>query len=98
MTKRDPATYFRNMTYAAMAGQSGCVSVILILGSLFLGLWLDSVLDTRPAFTLVLILLSIPLSLVTMVYMVLGATNRITPPDIEAKETNSYEEEGGRPL
>lgn len=98
MTKRDPATYFRNMTYAAMAGQSGCLTVVLVIGSLILGLWLDNVLGTEPAFTLVLTLVSIPLSLVLMVTMVLGATQRITPPVIEEQQNAYEDEEGGRPL
>lgn len=68
------------MTFAIMAGQSGCGSVGLIIGMLLAGLWLDSLLDTRPAFTLVLLLLSIPLSLGLMFYMVLSATSRISPP------------------
>lgn len=78
------------MTFAIMAGQSGCGSVALIIGMLLGGLWLDSLLDTRPAFTLVLLLLSIPLSLGLMLYMVLGATSKISPPP---KPTGAAERE-----
>jgi F0F1-type ATP synthase assembly protein I len=76
--------YARNTFYTIMAGQAGCSSVIMILGALLLGLWLDSMLGTRPAFTLGLILLSIPVSLFFMVYMVLKSTSQITPPKVQS--------------
>lgn len=80
MDSKDRMTYVRNMALAGMAGQAGCASVMLVFGGLFLGLFLDSTFDTRPIFTLGMLLASVPLSLVMMVYMVLGATRRITPP------------------
>jgi hypothetical protein len=73
-----PATvYMRNVALASMAGQAGCSTVILIFAALFAGLFLDSRLDTRPLFTLGLILLSIPLSLYAMVRMMLSAVGAI---------------------
>lgn len=76
----DRGEYLRNMAFAAMAGQAGCASVIVIIGALFLGIWLDGVFDTRPALTLALVLTSVPVSLVLMVYMALQSTKKITPP------------------
>lgn len=78
----DRGRYLKNMSYAASAGASGCGTVIIIVGSLLLGLWLDNLLGTRPALTLALILLSIPVSLVLMVYSVISATSRMTPPTV----------------
>ncbi|MCL4876923.1 MAG: AtpZ/AtpI family protein [Anaerolineae bacterium] len=56
------------------------MSVPIIFGALFCGLWLDSTLDTKPAFTLILLVLSAPVSLVLMLQMVLRSVNQITPP------------------
>lgn len=96
MDSRDPGTYIRNMTFALMAGQSGCGSVVLIMAMLLGGLWLDALFDTRPAFTLVLLLLSIPLSLGLMLYMVLSATSRISPPP-KAASSEKREEKDQNP-
>ncbi|NDJ76245.1 MAG: AtpZ/AtpI family protein [Chloroflexi bacterium] len=74
--------YTRNLALAAVAGQSGCVTVILIFAGLFLGMYLDSRLGTHPAFTLGLILFSIPVSLYAMIRMMLSSVGAIhlSPP------------------
>ncbi len=43
--------------------QVGCGTVVVILGALAVGLWIDHQFGTRPWATLILILGSIPLSL-----------------------------------
>ena len=63
--------------------QAGCVSVILVILALVVGLLLDRALGTKYVFTVGLMLLSIPVSLGAMVYTVLRSTramqNRPTP-------------------
>ncbi|MFP4322742.1 MAG: AtpZ/AtpI family protein [Anaerolineales bacterium] len=86
MSSRDPGEYFRNMSYAIVAGQSGCMTVMIVFGALLGGLWLDATLDTHPAFTLGLTLISVPVSLMVMVYTVLSMTARITPPKPRRKD------------
>jgi len=51
--------------------QAGCISVVLVILALVAGLWLDRTFNTQPLFVLGLLLLSIPVSLVAMVYTVL---------------------------
>jgi F0F1-type ATP synthase assembly protein I len=71
--------YLRNMALATVAGQAGCLTLVLVFAALFGGLYLDSHLDTHPIFTIGLVLLSIPVSLYSMVRLVLSAVARITP-------------------
>ena len=71
----------RNFAFAAAAAQGGCSSVIVIFGALLAGLWLDSKLGTKPAFTLGLIVLSVPVSLIVMFALVLAATRNVSQPD-----------------
>ncbi|HEX3053032.1 MAG TPA: AtpZ/AtpI family protein [Aggregatilineaceae bacterium] len=78
--KQDPSEYIRNMALAVVAGQAGCSTVILVFLALFGGMYLDARFDTHPIFTLVLVLLSVPLGLYMMVRVVLSSTSRITPP------------------
>jgi F0F1-type ATP synthase assembly protein I len=54
--------------------QAGCVSVILIILALVVGILLDRALGTKYMFTVGLLLLSIPVSLGAMVYTVLRST------------------------
>ena len=52
-----------------MVGQVGCLSLVIILLSVLGGLWLDNTLGTKPLFTLSLLLLGIPISVVLMLYV-----------------------------
>ena len=50
-------------------GQVGCLTLAIILASVFGGLWLDSTFGTKPIFTLVLLFAGIPLSVFLMLYV-----------------------------
>jgi F0F1-type ATP synthase assembly protein I len=49
-----------------MIGQVGCLTLIIILASVFLGLWLDQTFGTKPILTLALLLAGIPVSVLVM--------------------------------
>ena len=49
-----------------MVGQVGCLTLIIILASVFGGLWLDNTFGTKPVFTLVLLFAGIPISVLVM--------------------------------
>ena len=49
-----------------MVGQVGCLTLIIILASVFGGLWLDKTFDTKPVFTLALLFAGIPASVFVM--------------------------------
>lgn len=65
---------------AGLLGQVGCLTVVVIMLALAAGLWLDQRLGTRPAFTLGLVLGSIPLSIYLMVRVLQGGMTRVQPP------------------
>jgi len=56
-----------SFTLALVIGQAGCVTLVIVILAVLAGLWLDKALGTRPTFTLILILGSIPVSLFTLV-------------------------------
>ena len=66
-----------NLTLAGIAGQVGCVTLIIVLGAALGGLWLDSHFHTRPTFTLILLLVSVPVSVVVMLYIVRKVSAKI---------------------
>jgi F0F1-type ATP synthase assembly protein I len=65
-----------NTALAAVLGQVGCLTVAIILLALFGGLWLDGFFHTRPTFTIILTLASIPVTLILMYWVVVTATAR----------------------
>jgi hypothetical protein len=65
-----------NMTLLITTALVGISTLIIILGSIFLGMWLDKQFLTRPAFTLGLVLASIPVSLIVMIVIVKALINR----------------------
>lgn len=65
-----------NVTLAAVAGQVGCLTLVFVLAALFGGLWLDNRMDTRPMFTVILMAVSVPVTLVMMFWVVRKATSK----------------------
>ena len=55
-----------NTLLVVMVGQVGCLTLVIILASLFGGLWLDKTFGTKPVFTLVLLFAGIPVSVLVM--------------------------------
>jgi len=58
-----------NTFLIVMIGQVGCLTLVIILASVFGGLWLDRTFDTKPVFTLALLLAGIPVSVFVMLFV-----------------------------
>lgn len=69
---------------ASTVSQVGCVTVVVVIGALLLGLWLDSLLGTRPLLTIAFVLASIPISLYSIVRIAQSAASRARYPEDEA--------------
>jgi F0F1-type ATP synthase assembly protein I len=55
-----------NTLLIVMIGQVGCLTLVIILASVFGGLWLDNYFNTKPVFTLALLFAGIPVSVLVM--------------------------------
>ncbi len=87
-----------NMTVAAVAGQVGCLTVVVLGLMLLGGLWLDGHFGTRPLFTIVMLVFSVPVTLVLMFAVVRRATHRIaamTGDETRPAETLPQEDKRG---
>jgi F0F1-type ATP synthase assembly protein I len=80
--------YVYNLTLAAVAGQVGCLTLVIIFGALIAGLWLDRSFETKPLFTILLMVASMPVTLYLMFRVVQGATNRIKPVSNKKNDEN----------
>ena len=75
----------QGLVLGVVVGQVGCLTLLIVLAALFGGLWLDDRFNTRPIFTIGLMLGSIPLTLAAMFWIVRKATARLQV----AQKTNS---------
>ena len=73
------------MTVVWVAG----LTLIIIFVALFAGVWLDKLLNSKPLFTVVLTIASIPLTIFVTFRVVKAASSRIQPAE---KKENSEEE------
>jgi F0F1-type ATP synthase assembly protein I len=76
---KDRRQYAYNLTLAAVAGQVGCMTLVIIFGALIAGLWLDRTFATKPLFTMLFMIASMPVTLYVMFRVVQAATKRIRP-------------------
>ncbi len=72
MSSNRPEGIAKNLALAAMMSQVGCVTVVIVVGALLGGLWVDSRFDTRPLFTIIFVLLSVPVSMYSLVRVALS--------------------------
>ncbi len=79
-----------NTVLIVMVGQVGCLTLIIVLASLFGGLWLDRTFNTKPLFTLILLFAGIPLSVVLMLLTARRTIARIkSKPEADEKKNLS---------
>jgi NADH:ubiquinone oxidoreductase subunit H len=82
-----------NLTLAAVTSQVGCITVVITIGALFLGLWLDAQFGTRPLLTVVLTISSLPVTLVTMFLAVRWTLGKMQVDVPENAESSLQEED-----
>ena len=88
---KDKGRYAFNLTIIGIFGQVGFLTLFIILVALFGGLWLDRTFNSKPLFTVILMVASVPVSLVLMYKVVIWATNRIKP--LQGQENIPTDEE-----
>jgi hypothetical protein len=77
-----------------LLGQVGCVTAAVIVAALLLGLWLDQTLSTKPLFTLILLIGSVPVTIYAMVRIVLRGMQHVQPAATGTDAEVRSEEEG----
>ena len=69
--------------------QVGVATLIIVLLSVFGGLWLDNTFGTKPLFTLLLLFAGIPICIILMYRIARRTIARITKPESENKTNES---------
>jgi F0F1-type ATP synthase assembly protein I len=85
-----------NMTVIALVGQVGCLTLLIVLGAVFLGMWIDSRMNSRPVGTIILVVVSVPIAIFVMLKVVRGTLRKLglesNPPE-NIKEGNKEDSE-----
>ena len=76
-----------NTLLVVMIGQVGCLTLVIILASVFGGLWLDKTFGTKPVFTLALLFAGVPVSVFVMLTVARRTLARLK--DQAEKEENT---------
>lgn len=81
---RDPGKNYWSAVFNTKAltvgGEVGCLTLIIVIASVFGGIWLDRILGTKPLFTISLVLVSAPISLVLTYWIAKRAVKDLNPP------------------
>lgn len=77
-----------NTLLVVMIGQVGCLTLIIILASVFGGLWLDRTFGTKPVFTLALLFAGIPVSVLVMLVVARRTLARLKEEAETSKDTD----------
>ena len=80
-----------NLLVAAVTGQVGCLTLVIVLAAVLGGRALDAKLNSSPWFTVGLLVASIPVSLVIMFFVVRKTVSRIK---VEEPQQKRSEEDG----
>ena len=81
------------MKFAAVGAQVGCITVIIVLASVFGGIWLDRILGTKPALTVLLVLGSAPISLILTFWIAMRAVRDPNAQAGDNPQVNSRKED-----
>ena len=80
-----------NLTLAVVAGLVGFLTVVIILVAFLAGRWLDNQFGNDALFTVILMVASVPVTLVVMFWVVRSVTARFAKPPVQ----NSEQQEEG---
>jgi F0F1-type ATP synthase assembly protein I len=82
----------KNTLYTALmvvVTQVGCLTLIIILAAVFGGLWLDKTFGTKPVLTLVLLLVSVPASVIAMLVVARRTAARLKEQAEKEKDSDT---------
>ena len=74
---KDSKQHTFSYALAMVAGQVGCVTILIVIGSLLAGLWLDKQFGTSPLFLALLLFFSAPVTVIIMLWIVRSVTSRM---------------------
>lgn len=69
-TKSKPYASLLNTQAYTITAEVGCLTLLIVLAALIGGLWIDNQFATKPLFTIILMVASVPLTMVVLIRIV----------------------------
>jgi len=69
-TKSKPYASLLNTQVYTITAEVGCLTLLIVLAALIGGLWIDNQFNTKPLFTIILMVASVPLTMVVLIRLV----------------------------
>jgi F0F1-type ATP synthase assembly protein I len=85
---KNPMWFSAGSQFVMIGGEVGCLTLAIVLLSVFGGLWLDRLFGTKPVIMLILVLASAPLSLALTYWVAVRSIRSVSP---ASKETGKPE-------
>lgn len=68
--KSQPYASLLNTQVYTVTFQVGCLTLLIVLAALVGGLWIDNQFNTKPLFTIILMVASVPVTMVILIRLV----------------------------
>ncbi|MEJ2447940.1 MAG: AtpZ/AtpI family protein [Anaerolineales bacterium] len=68
--KSKPYASLLNTQVYTITAEVGCLTLLIVLAALIGGLWIDNQFNTKPLFTIILMVASVPLTMVVLIRLV----------------------------
>lgn len=85
-----------NLALVGLLGQVGVITLVIVILAAFGGLWMDNHFMTRPLFTLIFLIASIPVSLIVMLKIVRYGLSKLNIKAISNNQAGNKEDELGK--
>jgi F0F1-type ATP synthase assembly protein I len=72
--KSKPYASLLNTQVYTITAEVGCLTLLIVLAALIGGLWIDNQFNTKPLFTIILMVASVPLTMVVLIRLVRRST------------------------
>jgi F0F1-type ATP synthase assembly protein I len=93
--KTKPYAGLLNTQVYSVTVEVGCLTLLIVLAALLGGLWVDNQFNTKPLFTIILMVASVPLTMVVLIRLVRRSlTNADQEPDDDQPLVKEENESG----
>jgi F0F1-type ATP synthase assembly protein I len=90
--EKGPVDYAILSSQALTVGaEVGCLTLLIVLVSVFAGIWLDKLLGTKPVITIILVVASAPLSLVLTFWVAKRSVSKIPTSPAQVRDVKDKE-------
>jgi hypothetical protein len=93
--KTKPYISLANYRVFKITGEVGCLTLLVVLAALAAGLWIDGQFNSKPLFTIILMVGSVPVTMLLLIRLVRRSVDEQPPETDPNQQLDEEENEGG---